>query len=161
MTEVAALRKNARQGVAYVADLLDRSPASVRAQAKRQRISLRRRGSRRGVCLGQPRGESWTVDAKARELRSLVITGALDMGRAEREIVEDLEGRSAPLCPQCAQRPQRNPRTGLCQVCHNRRLAEKARDATAELESKRAFDNARWVHKRVRDRGTSSQTETD
>ena len=145
--EVATLRKNAHCGVAFVAELLGRSTSSVKAQAQRQRISLRRKGSRRGVCMGQCRGTSWTSDAKARQRRDLVITGAMSMAVAEEEIRAEVQG-TVELCPHCAVRPITMRTTGLCRACHFRLLARKQEDAIAALEGRRAFDSARWRLKR-------------
>jgi hypothetical protein len=112
--EIAILRSERKQGAKKVALLLDRSVKSVQCAAERQRISLRRPGVRRGRILGQTPGlsiRSLLGDAAAESLRD-------DPARSELLAARMKIDRDAPLCPQCAARPQRVTRTGLCLRCH-------------------------------------------
>jgi hypothetical protein len=142
-SELATVRAQAHLGAARVADLLDRSVASVRSAAYRQRISLRRKGSRRGSVMGQPRGVSLPAELRRGLLRTRVAEAV-----AARVALDE----EAALCPACAARPIRVASTGLCRVCHLRRLAEAHREQLAEVEARRALWSARQDLKRARDR---------
>lgn len=143
------LRDNATSGAARAAEILKRSVKSVRMQASRQRVSLRRPGCRRGPVLGQPRAVSWMADAASRAMRENVLAGVFDVARAESLIRDELAGR-ALLCPACAVRPQTNVRTGLCAVCHAKMLAERHREAIAVLAARRDVVRLRQEKKRLR-----------
>ena len=88
---------------------------------------FRRPGYRRGIVLGQPRGDSWAADPKARDMREHVLSGEFDTADAEAQIRAEIAGE-AVFCPRCAPAPTAT-RTGLCAVCHARALADKHRDA--------------------------------
>ena len=149
--ELAELRRNAAIGCRELAKLLDRSRSSVKACAYRQRISLRRRGSRRGSVLGQPRGV-----AIARQIREDVLSGRVDADCIARRLLLD---REAELCPCCSARPVEVPSTGFCHVCHTRRLADAHRSAIAEREAQRDLWQSRQADKRHRDAHASERTE--
>ena len=134
--EVARLRALAHHGAEHAATELGRTTASVRRAAHRHRISLRQRGERRGVILGQPRGTSFlTPTHQSNQLAALTtiraehLAGRLDMAR-----IEQLANRTAllangtPLCPNCARNPQERLQTGLCHDCHLHALAQAHRD---------------------------------
>ena len=134
------MRANARLGAAAVADLLGRSAASVRSAAQRQRISLRRRGYRGGLILGQPAGCSLRG-----ALREDVYGGRVDVDLLNERLRIDAE---ADLCPACGRRPQRVRSTGLCVPCHKERLAEAHREAIAEHEAQKRL----WMERQRRHR---------
>ena len=124
--ETRFLRKNCDRGAGAIALHLGRSEVSVRVQAHRLGISLRRPGCRRGNVLGQPKGSHLTP-----ELRELLLTCREDPRAARRR-------RDAlPLCPRCVSRAATDERTGLCKPCQLHELAEAHREETAELLAKR------------------------
>lgn len=131
------MRANAHLGAAALAELLERSQRSVEAAASRHRISIRRRGERRGTVLCQPRGVSLAPEMR----ETLVDAGALI---AERLRI-DHEG---DLCPACGRRPQRVRSTGLCVPCHKERLAEAHREVIAEHEAQKRL----WMERQRRHR---------
>ena len=142
--DIAFLRANAGLGAAELSRLMERSVWSVRQAAYRNRISLRRRGERRGTLLGQDRGlrlaDVLPPEATAdRKLAALVL--------ARQRIDERAE-----LCPSCCVRPVRVRSTGLCVPCHRRRLAEVHRELLAEREATRELWQSRQALKRERDR---------
>lgn len=122
------MRENASLGVVAVANMLNRTPSSVRNAARRQRVSLRRPGYRGGIVLGQARG----LRLRADERDLLLKYGTLV---AERMRIDG----EAELCPACGRRPQRVRATGLCLACHKERLAEAHREVAAEIEAQRAL----------------------
>ena len=136
--ELNILRKMAQLGAPAVAEVLGRDESTVRKMAHRQRISLRRPGSTRGLIMGQPRGvgledlrrlqvnlEFWYA------MREKAVAGKLDITR-----IEEIAGREraiangAPLCPSCTLNPQEVEMTGLCRDCHVRKLADAHKFAT-------------------------------
>ncbi|MGO8683066.1 MAG: hypothetical protein ACLQUT_00570 [Thermoleophilia bacterium] len=141
--EVAILRRNGHLGAAALAAMLGRSQASVTSAARRFRISLRRQGSRRGSVLGQPRGVSLRSEVRV-SLASDRLLAALVVKRMQVD-------RDADLCPFCGRRPIVNHSTGLCAVCHVRKLTEAHRDALAELEARRELDAAKQMLHRARE----------
>lgn len=142
--DIALLRANAPLGAVELARLLETTPRAVRNLAHRQRISLRRRGERRGILLGQPRelrlselvGERLAADRK---------TAALVLERSELTAADQ-------LCPECCARPVRVRKTGLCLPCHKRRLADAHRELLAETEAGRELWQARQALKRAREK---------
>jgi hypothetical protein len=124
-SEVADLRRLAPLGAEAIAEELSRSVWSVKKQAQRLRISLRRDGETRGPVLGQPRGDRLAPAVHRirflRQLRADVLAGRVDVERMERRV--RLIARGAALCPECAKRPVEIERTGLCEDCHLDRLA--------------------------------------
>jgi hypothetical protein len=142
--EIKLLRANSSLGASALAAMLGRTPASVRRAAVRYRISLRASGERRGLVLGQPRGVSLKRDLRA------------DLARDRR--LAELVARNlslpldADLCPACARRPITVHSTGLCSVCHLRKLADAHRDAVAEIEARRELLAARQQLHRARDK---------
>ena len=165
--EIDMLRRNAHLGLEACAQLLDRSPASVRTAAARHRISLRRRGEHRGLVLGQPRSQSWAGQAAASAgavtrgtlaaIRDAILSGDVDAGELERRIRGLIAGQPARTCPSCGARPQTRPATGLCDPCHLRHLAAAHRDAQATRLAKRELWRERQASSRKtrarRDRG--------
>lgn len=141
LAEVAKLRENAHLGARQVAVLLGRSECSVRSQAARLRVSIRRQGERRGLILGQPRGDSWTghdID----ELRSAVTSGLLDPNVVEAALARIVAGEVPALCPRCVQR-EADHRSGVCKVCHLNALTHAHRDAIAVKEAQQRLWAAR------------------
>ena len=159
-SEIRYLRGHAREGAAAIAAHLSalraaekapRATLTVKAvtrQAERMRIALRRPGSRRGRMLGQPRGESW-VAGPSSALRQAALEGALDLTLAEGRIAAELGGQ-APVCPSCGMRPAWHTKTGLCIVCHKKRLAEQLRQQTSEAEAERDYQSAKQQAHRTR-----------
>lgn len=155
-SELAALRANAHLGAVVVAELLGRSLSSVKHQARRQRISLRVPGERRGLVLGQPRGVRWADQAKAgvpaerlTMIREQVLAGLVDMGVLEARVRDWTSGRPRPICPACGQRPIERTTTGTCEVCHWTHLARAHRDEADRIEARRALDAARQSKSRA------------
>lgn len=152
--EIEILRANADRGAATIAALLDRSPMSVKHVAHRLGISLRRRGERRGLLLGQSRGTSWKASTdsipaeRLDRIRRDALAGDLDLAELYRRIREDVTDQTRPLCPLCAARPQDKQATGLCAVCHYRELARVHRDQEALTDAKRELWRARQARSR-------------
>lgn len=163
--QLAELRRLAPMGVDACADLLDRSPESIRQAAKRHRISLRQPGSRRGLILGQPRGTSWAILRTAAEqtglladLRDRVLAGEIDPAGLERRAL-DLLAHGAELCPRCVARPVlAGHRSGLCDVCWRRSLNEAlAHEQLLETE-RREGDRLKQANSRRRRRPDPERT---
>jgi ribosomal protein L37AE/L43A len=158
--ELATLRNQAHLGAEYVAQVLNRSVPSVKRQAQRHRISLRKPGEGRGIVLGQPRGVKWVDQVRAgvpierlNLLREQVVSGEIDMATLERKAREAVEGKPKPTCPACSQRPVERSTTGLCEVCHWTYLARAHRDEADRAEARRRLDAARQEKSRAM-RGT-------
>ena len=100
----------------------------MKRAAGRLGISLRRRGYRGGLILGQPRGVSLRADMRADLLRP----GTADV--VAQRLAMDHE---AELCPRCAMRPQRVESTGLCRQCHLVELADRWAEVNSEREGQR------------------------
>lgn len=113
--------------------------------AGRNRISLRRKGERRGTVLGQPRGM---------RLRDILPDG-VDRKTAELILARQQIDRDAELCPSCGRRPAAIKTTGFCLPCHKRHLASIHRDILAEEEATRELWQTRQALKRSRDRATA------
>lgn len=151
--ELLDLRRHAHLGAAGVAELLERPVHSVRNQAYRLRISLRRDGTTQGLVLGQPRGVSFAGNAAARalqlrELRRASLAGEIDLARIERRAA--LIARGAPLCPGCTKRPVEKRTTGLCLDCHLGQLAEGHRLEASLRERVREVDREKQAKARAR-----------
>ena len=132
-SELAELEKIAQRGVAFVARTLKRSQGSVRCQAARMRISLRRRGSRAGLLMGQPRDVAIAVGENGRQARALVLAGVAT--------IEDIAAGVLPMCPRCGANVVSSTgpamRQGLCLRCYwaRRASAYAARFNEAEAEA--------------------------
>ena len=146
--ELRLLSDNAGLGANELAELLGRSPDSIRGAAYRSRISLRRPGSRQGSVLGQPRG----VSLRGEDIRADILSGKVDPGLLARRMRID---REAALCPSCGKRPIRVDATGLCRVCHLDRLSEVHLEALQEHDAERALWATRQALQRAR-RGVRS-----
>jgi len=133
--EIKQLRDSAHLGIRECAKLLGRSPGSVRQAAARNRISLRRQGSRAGLLMGQPRGHSlWSLGAREDLVR----------GRRDELVAERLRlDAAAQLCPACGRRPIRVQASGYCSVCHTERLRELHEELTDDDAALRGFWAAR------------------
>jgi len=142
--DIALLRANAHLGAEELARLLGTTPCAVRNLAHRQRISLRRRGERRGILLGQPRDLS-LAELVGGKLAADRKTAALVLERSELTAAGE-------LCPECCARPVRVRKTGLCLPCHKRRLADAHRELLAEAEAGRELWQARQALKRAREK---------
>lgn len=155
--ELQALRDHAHLGATKVAELLDRSVFSVRKQAKKNRISLRRKGERRGLVLGQPTGVSWQ-EHRLRQIHTDIIDGNVRMEDLEQRI-RDYMDPDVPMCPGCATRPIRRKATGLCEVCHLHMLARAHRETQAEADAQRELWKYRQeASRRARRKKTTQQT---
>jgi len=131
------LREHREDGAGAIAEVLGRSVGSVRAQANRWRISLRKPGSRKGIRIGQPRGVRLP-----KELRD----GLLETGQV---VADRLQMRpDEELCPQCGHRPIRIESLGICRVCHLRNLTDHHR----ELENEQAAQRELWAARQARHR---------
>jgi len=150
--ELQTLRANAAQGAAGVAELLDRSIASVKRQAQQQRISLRLDGERRGLLIGQPRAISFRSGANKLaqlvELRRAALAGEVDLQMIERRV--RLIAHGAPLCPACTARPIEKASTGLCTDCHLDGLTDQHRLASRTVLRQRELDLQRQNKARAR-----------
>lgn len=152
--ELKLLQEQGHLGAKALAELLDRSTQSVKHVAHRHGISLRRRGERRGLLLGQPRRTSWKTSAdtipteRLERIRQEALAGDLNLEELYRRIREDILNPHRPICPKCATRPQEKPATGLCQVCHYRELARAHRDHEALVDAKRELWRARQARSR-------------
>ena len=146
--EISYLRGHSREGAAAIAAHLGRTVRAVRQQATRMRISLRRVGVRRGLLLGQPRGESWRRGPAAL-IRQAALAGELDLTLAEARVEGDLTD-PLPVCPSCGVRPARHAKTGLCVVCQRRRLAEQYKEQAAEAQANREYQVAKQQAHRSR-----------
>lgn len=158
MSEIELLRKHAKEGAEVVASLLGRSEQAVWSAAHRYRISLRRRGERRGKILGEH--GAWasitSVDAARLDLiRSEVLDGLIDVAVLEQRIRAEIDQPDRPICPSCAQRPQERSTTGLCEVCHLRELARQHRDEVERREARRELWQARQDKHRRRKKAES------
>lgn len=124
-------------GATEIAAVLDRSERAVRCKASELGLSLRTKGVRRGLVLGQPRGVSLTADPRYVRLRDLIMAGRIDMAVVLTRMALRLDV-NAELCPHCASRPVApNSRFGLCAVCHKRELIEALNDELQLLEARR------------------------
>jgi hypothetical protein len=140
--ELRIMRENARLGSVAVALLLGRSVACVRQMAYRQRISLRAAGERRGVVLGQPRGQSI-----ASRIREDIVSGRVDA-----EVLARRMGLAAveEVCPCCGRRPVEVRSTGFCLVCHKDRLTQAHLAEVEKLDAQRALWSSRQTLCRAR-----------
>jgi ribosomal protein L37AE/L43A len=155
--ELQALRENSHLGAVQLAAMLERSVFSVRKQAKKNRISLRRKGERRGLVLGQPTGVSWQEN-RLRLIHTDIIDGKVRMEDLEQRI-RDYMDPDVPTCPGCATRPIRRQATGLCEVCHLHMLARAHRETQAEADAQRELWKARQdASRRARRRKANTQT---
>jgi hypothetical protein len=141
--ELAALRRLAPLGAVAVAVELGRSERSVRVQASRIGVSLRRSGERRGNVLGER-----VAGQLPPEHRKAVLYGTSD---AERALTRARAGSNDPLCPACTYRPIQNRQTGLCDVCHIRRLTAAHREEAQLIEARRELVTARQQKHRARE----------
>lgn len=148
--ELQVLRAHAHEGAAAIAILLGRTERSVRSTALRLRISLRRRGERRGLILGQPRGESW-ANLRAHGITPEVIdalrAGHVDPTKVEEQLRAMTSGQAPILCPLCSRFPQQ-PTTGICRTCHLKALADAHRERTSIDEAQRELWTQRQRKKR-------------
>jgi hypothetical protein len=158
-SEIATLRRLADQGAQVVAAELGRSVNSVKQMAKRQRLSLRRRGSRSGLLLGQPRGKSWLelrhegiTTERLKAIREDALSGDVDLTTLEAQIVAIAKGREPELCPQCATRYVQRAASGLCAPCHLRILSRLHQDAVDTRNAERQLWAARQENSRDRRR---------
>lgn len=144
--ELKTLRDQCHLGAKALAELLGRPVWSVKKQAARMRISLRRPGVRCGLILGQPRDASLRPDPKAREA---ILSGSVDAALYAKRL--ELDG---PLCPTCGRRPVRVPRTGLCGVCHKERQTDAMEEAAAELAAQARYSAAKMKVQRLKNKAT-------
>jgi hypothetical protein len=140
--ELLIMRANAQLGAIEVARLLGRSVSCVRRMASRQRISLRSAGERRGLVLGQPRGEPI-----AAQLRHHVVSGRVDAEVLARRmaLVQDEE-----LCPCCGHRPAEVRSSGFCVRCHKERLSAAHLAELEKLDAQKALWSSRQALCRAR-----------
>lgn len=121
MTEIRALRAYATLGAGGVADLLERTPASVKSKATELRVSLVR--TREDI-----------------DLR--VLPGRLlEMVRRSPHL---------PVCPGCGRRLVMIQSTGLCRVCHLDRLIELRQEQLEVIARGQKLAKLRQDKKRLR-----------
>ena len=128
------LRENAQLGLRAVADLLGRSENSVRTQAARMRVSLRRPGEVRGKLLGQPNGVSLRGTEHLAGLRVSVLAA----GGGDLQQLPHVQ-RDARVCPSCGHHYVTTA-TGLCAPCYTGRLAS----AYVEQQATRTMERKLW-----------------
>jgi len=140
--DLVVMREHAHLGAAAVALLLGRSVTSVRFEAHRFRISLRRTGERRGLVLGQPRGQAILP----------VIRGDVVSGKVSAEAIAERMTllRDAALCPVCARRPIEVPSSGYCVCCHKRLLSEAHLAELEKIDAQRSLWSSRQALCRAR-----------
>lgn len=165
--EIQLLRTHGYNGAPWLAIQLERSERSVRSKAGELGISLRRPGVRAGLLVGQRRGSRWLDSAdvpgargRLEQIREDVLAGRLDLGRVYEQIVERLSG-SRPPCPRCASRPIERDRTGLCEICHYRALAEAQRESSLLADAKRELGRRRQEISRSRRARAIDEEELD
>lgn len=163
--ELDTLRREGHKGASHVATLLGRSVQSVRAMAKRNRISLRRQGERRGLILGQPRGVNWNelrahgiTPQSLKAIKADALAGIISMTELEARIARLAGGDQPPICPMCAIRPQEH-QSGICRPCHLKALADAHRDARDTYEAQQRLWAARQESSRARRRAAKAQAE--
>ncbi len=140
--ELRAMREHAHLGIEAVALLLGRSATSVRLQSARFRISLRTEGERRGLVLGQPRGQ-----AILPRIRGDIMDGTVsDEAIAARMALS----RDAALCPVCARRPIEVASSGWCLPCHRERLVSAHLAELEVIDSQRSLWSSRQALCRAR-----------
>jgi hypothetical protein len=139
--EVDELRRLAEAGLgtAAIAAALERTEGSVRQQASRHRISLRRAGERRGSIMGELPHRRLEP-----ELREAVFLGVTDPRSAESRA-----HARGDLCPGCSSRPI-STRSGFCDVCYLSRLIQGHRDELAVAGARLELDAARAMKYRQR-----------
>lgn len=115
------LRHFATLGVHAVAELLERSPASVAARAKALRVSLVRTGD--------------DVDLQTTPARLLRFVR---------------QSANLHLCPMCGQRLAIMVSTGVCRVCHLDRLIELRTEQLEVIARERRLTKLRQDKKRQR-----------
>lgn len=145
--ELHTVRENANLGAEHLAVLLGRSVNCVRLMASRQRISLRAAGERRGLVLGQPRGESIVA-----QIREDIVSGRVDAEvLAQRmALLQD-----AALCPCCGHRSVEVRSSGFCLKCHWDRLSAAHLLELEKLDSHRALWSSRQALCRARKAASS------
>lgn len=76
------------------------------------------------------------------------------IARGDLTLEEALErartGLDAELCPACGCRAIETERSGLCRVCHTRRLTDAALDRLTEVAALRDYNVAKTATKRAR-----------
>lgn len=138
-SELNHMRDGGRRGAEIIAAELGRSVSSVKAAAVRYRISLRRKGSRRGLSLGLPRGAKRDeLPPELKEMHELSLERPLAAARMH-ELAKIDGKKRPPTCPACGKNPQRRV-TGLCDACHLDLLREKRGEVEAALMANAAYD---------------------
>jgi hypothetical protein len=144
--EIAELRRLHDLGAEEVARQLGRSVESIRLQAHRQRVSLRRRGERKGRRLGRlglPDTEPLTA-----KIRRAGLDVPRFAERIEQRMLAVADGTD--LCPQCGVAPVEVPMTGWCRRCHRRELNAAYEHQLAELREQQRADALRQQARYIR-----------
>lgn len=147
VAEVDRLREHADCGVKGVAQLLNRTPASVQAKARQEGISLRRPGERRGKVRGESSRGSLPPELRNELLEDPRVWGYVEASR-------DLRIGRRSICPSCVARPAIVQSTGLCRPCHDMVLVEGHQHHKAARESNRQLQKHKQRAKRARDQVT-------
>lgn len=142
-SELKTLRQMASLGAKAIAEALDRSTTAVQVQARRQRISLRTQGERRGKILHQPDGS-----LRGTQLRADVVAGIVTLDGPLLVPPKD-------LCPSCTQRSIQVITSGLCRPCHlevlTQRHAMEADQLRADRDRQRRLDAERQRKHRAKE----------
>lgn len=144
--EYEIIRANASLGAEALALELGRSPRSVACKASELGISLRKKGVRKGLRLGQPRTTRLSHVVRDPAFLEAIADGDT-LTELTQRLVEEIHGEQE-LCPRCVARPIRHRSTGLCTVCHFRGLAQQWRERNAEQEAKAEYYRERERGKR-------------
>lgn len=162
--ELGYLRQHASEGAPAIAEALNRSIESVKNAARRNRISLRREGEKRGLLLGQPKHSSWMdlrkegISApRLEQIRQDALAGLIDLGELERQIADIAKGKEPEICPQCTTRYIQRAATGLCAPCHLKILARLHQDAVDQRNAERQLWAARQENSRNRRRDNEDE----
>lgn len=122
------------------------SPNAIRQKGYAIGLSWRRKGSRRGLVIGQPRSVSLASHARTAALRELILSGKVKprviLARLALSVRTD-----AAWCPSCGKRPSHPAsRFGLCPICHKEVLVEIQEEELVTIEAHKGQQNV-WQKK--------------
>jgi hypothetical protein len=120
-TEIAVLRTFATLGIEAVAQLLERTPNSVKRKAQELRISTKATGEDIDLTLTPARLVAWIRQSPG-----------------------------AAVCPMCGKRLAMMKATGMCRVCHLERLIELRQEQQDVMVRERRLTKMRQDRKRLR-----------
>lgn len=158
--EITTLRNNAHHGATHIANLLNRTPWSVRRAAHRLRISLRPPGEHRGRILGETH-----PGQLPRPVRATYLANP-DLATTVHAELHQALTNPPPLCPLCA-RWEVRPGHETCRVCeldaltaaHHRKMAEeRAQRRVDALRQQRSRENRTAARQQATGRPTATPT---